>query len=164
MIIISGCYDTKDYSGDGQLIDNGIKAATDRYVLKLGTITFDKEEAASYRISNLPSSNFVFGFNIICKGKEDIDFSPGFLNPLVSLQLEDTRGNIVFYKESRLDAWTWAIPSDKKEAFVYGRGEPGTYFDPSPKSQYILKYEIIEPSQRQKDYSVEIVAKSAGWK
>ena len=35
------CMSVLSYSGDGQLIDNGPLAATDRYVLDLGEITLD---------------------------------------------------------------------------------------------------------------------------
>ena len=164
MVASFGCYDTEEYSGDGTLVNNGINAATDRYVLKLGMINIDKECSSSYRISNLPSLNFVFGFNIIYNGTEEFDFNPDIFNPLVSLQLEDSLGNIVFHKKSRLNSWTWSIPSNEKEAFVYGRGDPGTYFVPSPKSTYVLNYKTIEPFQRWKEYSIELFAKSGGWK
>lgn len=164
MILLSSCYDINDYSGDGRLIDNGKSAATDRYVLELGVISIDRNEVNSYQISNLPKSNFVVGFNIIYTGDNPSKFESGFVSPLISLQLEDSEGNIVFSKESGLDTWTWSIPSNKNEAFVYGQGNPGTYFESSSKSQYVLKCKVVDPFLGDSDHSVELLAKSGGWK
>lgn len=164
MIPLSGCYDINDYSGDGRLIDNGKSAATDRYVLEFGVISIDKDGVTTYRISNLPKSNFVVGLNITYTGENPSKFESGFVSPLISLQLEDSEGNIVFSKESRLDTWTWSIPSNKNEAFVYGQGNPGTYFESSSKSRYILRFWVVDPVLGASDHSVELLAKSGGWK
>jgi hypothetical protein len=51
---LSGCYRVSQYSGDGQLTDNGRFAATDRYVLDLGPIDLTRPGMRTFRLSGLP--------------------------------------------------------------------------------------------------------------
>lgn len=48
-----------EYSGDGHLTDNGVRAATNRYVLNLGEVDLSQRGTKTYRIANLPEANFV---------------------------------------------------------------------------------------------------------
>src|SRR5260221_5810767 len=62
--LLSGCYQVSHYSGDGQLIDNGPFAATDRYVLNLSPVDLTQRGKKTFRMANLPEANFVTGFEI----------------------------------------------------------------------------------------------------
>jgi len=64
IMLLIGCYNVSEYSGDGHLVDNGVRAATDRYVLNLGSIDLNQRGTKTYRIANLPEINFLVGIEI----------------------------------------------------------------------------------------------------
>ncbi len=164
VMMLIGCYSVSDYSGDGQLIDNGRDAATDRYVLKLGMIDLGKQGTKTYRIMNLPKTNFVVGFEIGFPSQEYSFLDPKMINPTILLKLSDPDGKVIFSKRSSLDSWAWSIPSNESKVFIYGRGEPGTYFNPTPQIEYALTLTVVQSLLNKIEYSAQLLVKSGGWK
>lgn len=159
-----GCNRVAHYSGDGQLIDNGSSAATDRYVLNLGPIDLAQPGAKTFRLANLPEANFVTGIEVRVVPEERSVIEKQLVNPIVSLELSGPSGTVLFTKESPLKAWAWSVPADGLRAFVYGSGEPGTYFNALPKSEYTLTFHLLSPDRSQAKYTALLIAKSGGWK
>jgi hypothetical protein len=162
--LLSACYRVSEYSGDGHLVDNGFFAATDRYVLNLGPIDLTHRRATTFQIANLPETNFVVGLQISVGPEHRATIEKQLVNPIVSLELSGPGGKILFTKKSRLQEWTWSMPSDADRAFVYWRGEPGTYFSAASKTKYTLTLSVSEPDPSPAKYNVLLLAKSGGWK
>jgi hypothetical protein len=162
--LLSGCYRVSQYSGDGHLIDKGVLAATDRYVLNLGLIDLTQRGTKTFRIANLPEMNFVVGVKISVAPEDRAIIEKQLVNPTVSLELSGPGGKVLFTKKSPLAAWTWSIPVDGQQTFVYGRGDAGTYFNAFPKTEYTLTLNVLEPDRSQSKYTALLVAKSGGWK
>jgi hypothetical protein len=159
-----GCYQVSHYSGDGQLVDNGSAAATDRYVLNLGPIDLTQPGAKTFRIENLPEANFVAGVEFSATPGDRAANGTRRANPIISLELSGPEGKILFTKKSALDAWTWSVPAGGLPAFVYGREEPRTYFSAAPKTAYTLTLNVLEPDRSQEKYTARLMMKSGGWK
>src|SRR5258706_6099567 len=129
VLLLCGCYRVSNYSGDGQLIDNGPAAATDRFVLNLGPIDLARSGTRTFRLENLPEANFVTGVDISVASGDRATNATRRANPVISLELSGSDGKVLFAKKSALDAWTWSVPAGGLPAFVYGREEPRTYFN-----------------------------------
>jgi hypothetical protein len=160
-LITAGRESVAQYSGDGKLIDNGPRAATDRYVLDLGPISLRASATTAFKLKGLPKKNFVLGFEIHAPQGSKLEQSA--IAPVVSIVLlEDGKPKIT--KEGKLSEWTWSIRSPGDSAFVYGREKPGTYFDPLPRKNYELVFRVKEPDRGSANYTASLVAKSGGWK
>ena len=164
VVLLSGCNDVTEYSGDGQLIDNGPGAATDRYVLKLGNIDLSQRGTKTYRIANLPETSFVTGIKITVEHEDRASVEKRAVNPTIRLELSDVSGEAVFKNESKLDTWTWSVPANEPLAFIYVREKQGTYFHPHPETEYTLVLTVLEPDASQTKYTASLLAKSGGWK
>lgn len=164
IVLFSGCYRVSHYSGNGRLIDNGSLAATDRYVLNLGTIDLTQRGTRTFRIANLPEASFVTGIEINVAPEDRTTIEKQTARPVISLELSGHGGKILFAKKSTLDTWTWSVPTDGHRAFVYGRGESGTYFNAVPKTEYTLTLNVLGPDRSQSKYTAVLMAKSGGWK
>ncbi len=163
-MLLTGCYKVSEYSGDGHLIDNGVTAATDRYVLDLGAIDLSQRGTKTYRIANLPETSFVVGIEIGVAPEERAIIEKQAVSAAILLELSSVGGQVLFTKKSTLDAWTWSVLVGDLRAFVYGRGEPGTYFQPLPQTEYTLTLTVLEPDTSQSNYTASLLAKSGGWK
>lgn len=164
LMLLVGCYNVSEYSGDGHLIDNGLLAATDRYVLNLGSIDLGQRGTKTFRIASLPETNFVAGIEISVAPEDRANIEKRAVNPTLLLELSESGGKVVFSKKSDLDTWTWSVPTNESRAFIYGRGEPGTYFQPLAQIEYTLTLTVLEPHPSQLKYTALLVAKSGGWK
>ena len=164
VVLLAGCYNVSEYSGDGHLIDNGVSAATDRYLLNLGVIDLSQRGTKTYRIANLPETNFVTGIEVGVAPEERAIIEKQAVSATILLELSSTRGEVVFTKKSNLDTWTWSVLVGESRAFVYERGEPGTYFQPLPQTEYTLILTVLEPDTSQSKYTASLLAKSGGWK
>jgi hypothetical protein len=162
-LLASGCDNTRNYTGDGKLIDNGIFSATDRYVLDLGPVSFASAGAKTYRIENLPAEKFVIGIHIKRPSGSPtfIDGQP--INAVVALELRDENGNVVARREAPLKEWTWSVPSTDEWAFIYGEGTQHTFFTPG-RGAIRLTFVVVQPDPRAVVYAPVLVAKSGGWK
>lgn len=159
--IASGCESVAQYSGDGRLIDNGPRAATDRYVLDLGPISLKAPGTATFRFRNLPKENFVLGIEL--RAPEGSKLDPSAISPMVSIALLED-GKAIIAKDAKLSEWTWSIRSPGDSAFAYGRQKPDTYFDAAPGKTYELVIRVKEPDRSSVSYTASLVAKSGGWK
>lgn len=164
VMLLVGCYDVSEYSGDGHLTDNGIRAATDRYVLNLGEVDLSQLGTKTYRIANLPEANFVTGIEIRVAPKDRDSIEKRAISPTILLELSRSDGEIVFTKNENLNAWTWSVPVGESRAFIYGRGEPGTYFQSLSQTEYTLTLTVLQANPSQSQYTALLVAKSGGWK
>lgn len=161
---VVGCNPMAQYTGDGKLIDNGPSAATDRYVLDLGSIPLKTPASTTFKLANLPKEEFVIGIEIRLPASSGGKIDPGSINSVVSLVLLGEDGKALITKEGKLSDWTWSIHSPGNYAFVYGRGESGTYFTPVPGKRYELMLKVKEPDRSTVSYTSSLVAKSGGWK
>lgn len=157
---LAGCDTVAQYSGDGRLIDNGPSAATDRYVLDLGPVSLNAPASTTFRLKNLPKTDFVVGVELRSPSSK---IEQGSINPLVAISLMED-GKRIVSKEAKLNDWTWSIHSGGKYAFVYGREQPATYFTSLPGKNYELTFRVKEPDRGSANYAVGLVAKSGGWK
>lgn len=160
-LITTGCESVAQYSGDGKLIDNGPRAATDRYVVDLGSISLKTPGMTTYKFKNLPKENFVIGFELQAPPGSKLDQTA--IAPVVSITLKQD-GKPLVSKEGRLSEWTWSVRSPGDRAFVYGREKPDTYFDAVPVRDYELTFHVKQPDRGTANYTASLVAKSGGWK
>lgn len=164
VLVLAGCDSGSNYAGDGKLVDNGFFAATDRYVLDLGPLPLRQQAAKKYKLEGLPSTSFVVGIEIrpATSDLDTLERKP--IDALVSLALKGQDGKSIFGADSSLSAWTWNLPSTGEYAFVYIRGEPGTYFTPMPNLKYELTVDVRRPDSGTLKYEARLLAKSGGWK
>lgn len=160
-VIAAGCESVAQYSGDGKLIDNGPRAATDRYVVDLGSVSLRTPGTATFKFRNLPGENFVIGFELQAPSGSKLDQTA--ITPVVSVLLKED-GKPLVSKEGRLSDWTWSVKSPGDRAFVYGREKPDTYFDALPGKDYELILQVKQPDRASTNYTASLVAKSGGWK
>jgi len=160
-LITVGCESVAQYSGDGKLIDNGPRAATDRYVVDLGSISLKALGISTFKFKNLPKENFVIGFELQAPPGSKLDQTS--IAPVVSIRLRQD-GKTIVGKEGRLSEWTWSVKSPGDRAFVYGREKPDTYFDALPGKDYELTFQVKQPDPGSANYTASLVAKSGGWK
>jgi hypothetical protein len=152
------------YSGDGKLTDSGVTAAIDRYVLDLGPLPLRSKATKTYRIENLPSTSFVVGIDIRPSSSNFAALEKKPINATISISLIGPNGDVMFARESKLDTWTWSIPSTGDFAFIYVEGQQGSSATPKPNVPYILRLEIVSPDAGSYDYEAVLLAKSGGWK
>lgn len=161
--IVTGCYRVSRYTGDGQLIDNGMNAATNRYVLNLGQIDLTQQGVQIFRIVGLPNINFGAGLEMIAFDNGSI-VEWGTVNPTLAIKLTDPDGRCVFMREAPLNIWTWSVRVGESRAFVYGRDSSKTFFDANSNVEYTLTLQVIEPDHSQLRYTALLMLKSGGWK
>lgn len=157
---LAGCDTVAQYSGDGRLTDKGPGAATDRYVLDLGSVSLKVPASATFKLKNLPKTDYVVGIELRSPTSK---LEQSAVNPVVSLVLTED-GKMILAKEARLSDWTWSIHAPGNYAFVYGREQPTTHFTPTPGKNYELTLRVKEPDRSSVNYTAALVAKSAGWK
>lgn len=164
IFFIMGCDNELNYMGDGQLIDNGRDAATDRYVLDLGTIDFNNTGKYVFKIKGLPKEEFVIGFKLESEQAIDIDSTlPN--NAEISVSLSEASGKIIFEVSSKLDDLVWSTNVlEPNNAFIYKRGDDNTFFNSSSDDDYKLTISILQPNQITIPSESKLLAKSGGWK
>jgi hypothetical protein len=160
-LTIAGCDLVTPYSGAGRLIDNGIHAATDRYIIDLGPISLKALGTSTYKFKNLPKENFVIGLELSAPSHLKLDRTTN--DSVVSIALKQD-GNLLWEKAGKLSEWTWSISSPGHRAFVYGRGESSTYFEALPRSEYEISMHVRHPDHDGANYMASLVAKAGGWK
>ncbi len=164
IVMIAGCYKPSDYSGDGQLVDNGPSAAKDRYVLTLGPVDLSHQATKTYRIKNLPKEYFVAGIEITFAPEDIYAIEKREVSPAIMLEALGPNREVIFTKKGRLDEWTWSFSSGDSYTFIYGRDEQRTYFQPQSNVEYKLTISVLEPDPSQLNYTAVLLAKSGGWK
>ena len=157
---LTACDTVAQYVGDGRLTDKGPSAATDRYVLDLGQVSLKAPMSATFKMKNLPKTEFVVGIELRSPTPK---LEQASVNATVEITLlEDDKA--IISKEAKLSEWTWSIHSPGLYAFVYGREQPSTYFTPAPGKNYELTLRVKEPDRGSAPYTAALVAKSGGWK
>jgi len=163
VLALVGCDVAANYRGDGKLIDNGLFAATDRYVLELGPARLETAGSTSYHIENLPDREFVLGIKLTRSSKAVTSMDDRPVHAVVALEMRDQNGTVVLRREGSLSKWTWNTPSTDEWAFIYGREAPSTYFTPT-RGAYRLTFSVVKPDANATVYAPMIVAKTGGWK
>jgi len=161
LALLAGCDSVAQYKGDGKLVDNGMTAAKDRYVLNLGDASLRSTTTKTFKIRDLPKENYVIGIDL--RAPEGSKIDPKSIAPVVSITLTED-GKPLLEKHGRLSEWTWSVLSPGERAFVYDDGKPGTYFDSHPGKNYELTFVVKEPDRGNLNYTASLVAKSGGWK
>jgi hypothetical protein len=157
--LVGACDNAVMYQGDGKLIDNGILAAKDRYVLDLGALPLSRDTSRSYEIGNLPAESFVVGLELA--GAKNVSLDSRRLNPVVAVELRDGGGKVLMRRKSPLNEWTWSVPSTNEWAFIYGKE---TFFKPAPGSSFRLSVQVTNADPAAEPYNARLVAKAGGWK
>lgn len=157
MLIISGCSGSHSV-GDATLVDNGILAAQ-RYRLEFGSVDLAEEKERRYAIHGVPSTKFVFGFEVPLKKEYE------GVSSKIEVDFEVRSGEEVVAKVNRtLDEWVANISLDK--VFFWccrGQAGPNSHFQIDSEKKYII---IIRTSSMNLNSSVpaEFVAEGGGWK
>ncbi len=157
---LAGCDIVAQYTGDGRLTDNGPSAAADRYVLDLGTVSLKTPASTTFKLKNLPKTDFVVGIELRSPTSK---LEQGAVNAEVSIALMED-GKAIIAKEAKLSEWTWSVHSPGNYVFVYGREQPTTHFTPTLAKNYELTLRVKEPDRGNANYTASLVAKSGGWK
>lgn len=141
-----GCSAGSGYSGDGQMIDNGPLAATDRYVVNLGPIDLTKKGMRSYRLINLPPENFECGIDLSAPAATRIQWEEKKIQATVSMDIVGEDGDVLMHVTGSVRDWTWSMyMSGETNAFLYVQGPPGSFFNPKKDRAYRLDVSVIEP-------------------
>jgi hypothetical protein len=163
--ILVACGSVAGYHGDGQLIDNGSSAATDRYILDLGPVSLAKKSAAHFRIAGLPSEVFVVGLQLASENGARQRLDTSATSAEVSIQITDQQSNVVVRIAGPLPTWTWSASTGGNEAFVYGGYGANASFRPeAKKGPYMVKIAVLEPDPRAQDINARLLLKAGGWK
>jgi hypothetical protein len=101
------------YSGDGKFSDGGWSKPHERYRINLGSVDLSHSGHATFKMSGLPSEEFIVGLTGIASCLDAAGKQP--LRIRMSLHLSD--GTLVFSDETPLQEWT---PSS---GFWYRRGK-----------------------------------------
>ena len=164
MTPIVGCYKASDYSGDGQLVDNGWSAAIARYVLALDAVDLSRGTTKTYRIENLPEEEFVAGIEVTLSPEDRDAIENRRIRPVISLKLLGPDREVIFKKKGRLDEWSWSFSGGEARTFIYGRDEQRTYFQPQSGVEYQLTISALYSDPSQLNYTAVLMTKSGGWK
>ncbi len=183
-ILFSACA-TSNFQGDGKLVDHGLFAAKDRYVLDLGPVDLARTGKYAYTMSNLPEVTFVIGLEIV---EAEANRSTGNRPPhagRVRLLLETSDHEIVVDEDNALRSWVWSFGVGDFESFLYRRGDAysvsekdgtshgvhvgvrkdegwGTFFLPRPDIKYQLTLEVLEAQAQPRP--TRLLLKGGGWK
>lgn len=159
---IVGCDGVSRYTGDGMLVDQGLFAAKDRYILELDTINLDRSNIYRYRMSGLPTENFAVGFEVAIQMVPEATANREGKYPTLGVTLTNSSGAVIFTHQAPMDTWTWATPREGANAFVYERDLTPTYFDATPDEDYVLIVEVH--SEHATGIHARLLVKSGGWK
>lgn len=165
-LLISSCYSEADYSGDGNLVDNGPRELNHRYILTLGSIDLNSPDMYRFKIGHLPVVRFSIGFSIEFETTEvetKIPYKTDQLsNAQISIKLDDQNGNSLIDAKSSLSKLTWATTIFPNKTFVYSREY--SYFTPEKNKEYQLELTVISPNTVPIANNTEFIFKSGGWK
>jgi hypothetical protein len=163
--LLMGCSASNDYSGDGQMIDHGPFAATDRYVLDLGPIDLTRQGKRSYRLGNLPSENFVCGIEVSAPTSSHVQWDKRQIDASISMDIVGNGGEVLMHIAGPLPDWTWSMDvTGATSAFLYVRGSPGSFFTPTKGSSYRLNVSVDQPDAAHPEIKATLRLKSGGWK
>lgn len=162
LLTLNGCERELSYSGDGKLVDRGA-SSTERYVLDLGRLRLSEPSLRTFKISQLPETSFVIGLDVAWGSNDSQAGQTGRPNPTVRVMLE-TESTALLSRQAKLADWTWSIPANTRNAFVYGRDEFSTYFEADSKKSYKLTVEVVEGDNLSPNSIANLRLKSGGWK
>jgi hypothetical protein len=170
LVTAGGCYHAARYDGDGQLTDAGwLVFMGNRYRLDLGPVDLATPGRHTFRLSDLPRTEFTAGVEITVAEPRELDDAQVAHTSYVRLELKTSAGEIAVLEEGPLNSWVWSHALQGSIAFVYRRGERkdvplrngntrvervgikeasgwGTYFTAERSETYFLTLEVVDPS------------------
>jgi hypothetical protein len=169
LVVIAGawlagaCTPERRYDGDGQFVDRGPAAATERYVLDFGPIDLSRETEERFRMRNLPPVEFAVGIQLERPDRQRIDLQDSAISAALSMDLKDERDGPVLHVSKPLRAWTWSNRPIATDYFLYVRDTQGSYFTPEKDREYVLTVRVTEADSGA-PLRANVVMKSGGWK
>jgi hypothetical protein len=179
-LVLSGCYTTADYNGDGTLEEGNF--AANRYKLTLGGINLSAVGERSFVLRGLPEEKFTLGLDIRrLKESSDAITDSQPLQATVRMRIVNERNGLVLYEESPISTWVWSgALSEPDRSFVYLRGKSqetplasgsvrveaidkledggwGSYFSARRGGTYRVEVTVIHADPTASDYSVQVV-------
>jgi hypothetical protein len=162
LLQLGGCAKQATYSGDGRLIDHGLTAADNRYVVEVGPVDLSRAGSVRFTLAGLPRTYFAVGLEV--PGGVDRGSAANAATPAdVSLEVTQEGYGMVALITAPLRDWTWLNPKPGETTFVYLRRSSGTYFDAFTEARYRLDVVVNVPDPSIPPGSI-VVLKSAGWK
>lgn len=156
-----------DYRGDGEFVDQGIRAVVDRYVLDLGKV---QPGTLEYRVGALPRTEFVVGLQIAGLSPDQAESLSATVDESVRVMLVNTIGVTQFDQSAPLRDWVWTCGvSGCGSAYAYLRdlreegGTQGTYFVPCDRQAYQLLIDIPITAFFEA-HEVHLMISGGGWK
>jgi hypothetical protein len=162
MTLLSACSASDKYSGDGRMVDNGVTAANERYVVELGYVDLTKIGSHTFRIAGLPKANFVIGLQIPVVTTNGAE-AAATTTADVSIKLIGPTQEIIVDVAGPLSEWTWSGPLHATSNFIYKREPLKSYFDATPSTEYHLRVDV-RTVDRATGTRALVVLKSGGWK
>jgi hypothetical protein len=155
------------YEGDGDFTDNGVLSYSSRYVLDLGPLDLEKANSRRYRLTKLPTAEFVIGIDLVEMAPNRLAGPRPDHRARVRVQLESSQGETIIDQDVRLENWVWSHGEGDAKSRLYLRGETrdvqagsstqptrvnegpsggwGTYFNSSDSESYTLSVDVLEP-------------------
>lgn len=159
-----GCGGGGEYRGDGDLTDNGVLAASERFVLRMDGWSATERVERTYEIVGLVRERFVVGFELRGQAAEN-QCRKDTEEIRAKMELRRSDGGVVFREEGSLGGWAWSEKVTEDKVFVYSEQ---TYFDASRSDSYELEVRWHGPELRRcrdlDGVKVTVVAKGGGWK
>jgi hypothetical protein len=173
-ILLSGC--ARSYEGDGELSDQGLGTARERYRLDLGLVDLSSGGAVMFKMKGLPAEEFTAGLEGISHCVVEGSNSP----IRVRLALSSAQNGVVISEEAPLREWNqsrgfWYRKGLEKEVPTTGEVTEikrigiladdgwGTYFTARPRSAYSLKLSVVI-AQEAFSCPARLVLYGGGWK
>lgn len=162
--LLGSCFAEWRYDGDGQLVDNGMWAATDRYVLDLGALDLTSGGAPRrMRMSHLPETEFFAGIQIT--PLTDLESLPEDLgSAVVSMRLANTKGDTVMSVSKPLREWRKSSSRVETDAFLYVRDDLSSSFTPMNGNTYWITVSVVPDQSGPARLQARLILKSGGWK
>jgi hypothetical protein len=164
--LLTGCFASLFYSGDGTFQDNGILSYSRRYVIDLGPIDLSSPHTYTYHLSGLPhDAELNVAIEAFEATRNEWDVRPPH-PAVVRLSLNTESGEVVILEQGALDSWVrgYGVLDNVSDLYLRGesrdiplpgggtRGEElgvkasggwGTYFNSEPGAEYVLRLEVL---------------------
>jgi hypothetical protein len=162
--LTGACTAEHRYDGDGDFVDHGPTAATDRYVIDFGPIDLSRETEATFRMRDLPPVEFAVGIQLERLDQQRLEPQDAAISAAVSVGLKEEHGGTVLHISMPLRDWNWSHIAMATDYFLYVRDtQGGLFFTPEKNREYVLTVRVIQ-ADTGTPLRAHVVMKSGGWK